>query len=56
MTVWVLWVLVFADGTWRAWERDYSNQDSCEEVRKTITHHREHTLQARCLPKIIPAQ
>lgn len=55
-TVWILWVLVFADGEWRAWERNYPNLDSCEEVRKTITHHRDTVMQARCLPKIIPTQ
>ena len=47
-TVWILWVLVFADGEWRAWEHDYMNREQCEEVRALITYRREHQLIAVC--------
>lgn len=48
---WILWVLVYADGSWRAWEHEYTTLEACLEVRKIITHHREHQLQAVCRPK-----
>jgi hypothetical protein len=50
-TVWILWVLVFADGNWRAWEHAYSRQAECDEVKHTVTYRREHVLLAVCLPK-----
>jgi|LakMenE18May11ns_1017448.scaffolds.fasta_scaffold9897093_2 hypothetical protein len=48
MTVWILWVLVIADGEWRAWEHEYTTHAACEEVRKVIIHHRELQIQAVC--------
>ncbi len=50
-TVWILWVLVFADGEWRAWDHEYARLSECEEVRELITYRREYQLQARCVPK-----
>lgn len=47
-TVWILWVLVFNDGVWRAWEHVYTSQDACEEVRQLITYRREDKLIAVC--------
>lgn len=46
--VWTLWVLVFADGEWRAWEHVYTSQAACEEVRALISYRREHQLIAVC--------
>jgi hypothetical protein len=48
--VWILWVLVFADGEWRAWEHSYNRLEECLEVLKVITYRREHQLQAECRP------
>ena len=48
MAVWILWVLIFADGEWRAWEHQYPSREACEEVRKLITHHRDDVLRAVC--------
>lgn len=45
--VWVLVVLVFADGEWRDWN-SYSRQEECEEIIPVLTHHREDKIQARC--------
>ena len=45
--IWVLVVLVFADGEWRDWN-SYSRRQECEEVVQVITHRRENQLQARC--------
>lgn len=49
--LWILWVLVIADGSWRAWEIEYHSQEACLEVRRLITHHREHQITAVCRPK-----
>lgn len=51
MTEWILWVLVVADGNWRAWEHTYYSKDACEEVKKVITHHRETKIIAECRTK-----
>jgi hypothetical protein len=56
MTVWILWVLVIADGEWRAWEHEYKTRAACEEVRALITYRRENQLQAQCLRKMVSAQ
>lgn len=53
--VWVLVVLVLADGKWRDWN-SYSRQEECEEVIKIITHHREDTIQARCEKRLVKKQ
>lgn len=45
---WLLWVLVLADGEWRAWEHRYATRAQCEEVRELITYRREHLLMAQC--------
>ena len=45
--VYVLMVLVFADGQWRQWNT-YHSLAACEEVKQVITHHRSNTLEARC--------
>lgn len=45
--VWVLVVLVVADGHWRDW-KSYSRFEECEEIRKIIIHHREDKILARC--------
>lgn len=47
-TIWILWVLVFADGKWRDWEHTYTSQAACEEVRALITYRREQQLIAVC--------
>lgn len=49
--MWILWVLIIADGEWRAWEREYPTWAACQEVRKIVLHHREHQIQAECRPK-----
>jgi len=46
--LWILWVLVYADGVWRAWEHTYTSQAACEEVRALITYRREQQLIAVC--------
>jgi hypothetical protein len=56
ITVWILWVLVTADGEWRAWEHEYKTRAECEEVGALITYRREHQIQAQCLSKMGPAQ
>ena len=48
--VWVLVVLVFADGEWREWN-SYSRREECEEIIPVLTHHRENQLQAVCEPR-----
>ena len=48
--VWVLVVLVFADGEWREWN-SYSRQEECQEVIQVITHRRENILMAVCEPR-----
>lgn len=47
-TSWILWVLVQADGEWRAWERQYATRLACEEVRQLITYRRESSIRAEC--------
>ena len=49
--MWILWVLVLADGQWRAWEHIYASAEACEEVRRVIVHHRDHVLRAECRPE-----
>jgi hypothetical protein len=51
-TVWVLIVLVFADGEWREW-KTFNRQEECLEVISTITYRRENTLIAVCRSKQI---
>ena len=46
-TVWVLVVLVLADGEWRDW-RSYARREECLEAASAVTWHRENVLQARC--------
>lgn len=48
ITVWILWVLVIADGHWRAWEHQYTSREQCEEIRQLITYHRENQILAKC--------
>jgi len=50
-TSWILWVLVAADGEWRAWERHYDTRLACEEVRQLITYRRESSIRAECRPE-----
>jgi hypothetical protein len=45
--VWVLVVLVVADGVERDW-RSYTRRTECEEIVRAITHHRENAIKARC--------
>lgn len=45
---WILWVLVIADGSWRAWEHEYRTLEACVEVQQIITQHRETKIQAQC--------
>lgn len=52
-TIWVLVVLVVADGSWRDWELQYSRLEECQEVVKIITHHRENAIKARCEARLI---
>ena len=51
ITVWVLWVLVMADGEWREWDHRYSRAEECEEVRQVVLHRREDKILAECRPK-----
>jgi hypothetical protein len=50
--VFVLMVLVVDDGQWRAWNT-YPTLDTCEEVIKIITNHREDKIKAYCLAREI---
>ncbi len=43
----ILMVLVYADGEWRAWNT-YDNLRECEEVIQIVRHHRENVLEAYC--------
>lgn len=52
--IWLLWVLVYADGEWRAWTHEYARLEECLEVRELITYRREHQLTARCELKAQP--
>jgi hypothetical protein len=45
--VWILVVLVAADGAWRDW-RSYPRLEECLEVAHLITYRRENLLEARC--------
>ncbi len=49
--LWILWVLVIADGHWRAWETEYHSLAACLEVQRLITYHREDQITAVCRPK-----
>jgi hypothetical protein len=51
-TVWVLVVLVLADGEWRTWDKEYITLDACEEIKHLITYHRETQIIAQCVPII----
>lgn len=48
MYVYVLVMLVVADGRWQDWEHIYRTRAECEEVLQVLTYHREHQLQGRC--------
>ncbi len=48
--VWVMVVLVFADGEWRDWNT-YSRIEECLEVVQVITYRREDVLMAVCQPR-----
>ncbi len=50
-TVWVLIVLVIADGTEREWN-SYTRFQECMEVVKIITKNHESQIQARCKAKV----
>lgn len=45
--IFVLVVCVVNDGVWRDWN-SYQRLSECEEALLTITHHREHSIKARC--------
>lgn len=47
MYVYVLVMLVVADGRWQDW-RSYTRREECEEVLQTLTHHRDNQLRGRC--------
>lgn len=47
MYVYVLVMLVVADGRWQDWNR-YTRREQCEEVLQTLVHHREDQLRGRC--------
>ena len=49
--VWVLVVLVAADGEWRDW-RQYNRLEECLEVAHRLVYYREHLLEARCERRI----
>jgi hypothetical protein len=62
MYIYILVVLVAADGVWRDWEHRYATREECLEVVQLITYRREQTIQARCelrwiepAPKLGPA-
>lgn len=50
--VWVMMVLVFADGEWRQWNT-YTRFEECEEVRQTLIHHREDKIIIVCAPQTV---
>ena len=50
--IFVLMVFVVDDGQWREWN-SYPTLDTCEEVVKIITNHREDKIRAYCLAKQI---
>jgi len=45
--VFVLVMLVIADGQWRDW-KTYTRLSECEEVLETLTRHRENVIIGRC--------
>jgi len=47
--VWIMMVLVFADGQWRQWNT-YSRQEECEEARQLLIHYRENKMTIICEP------
>jgi len=47
MWTFVLMVLVYADGHWRAWNT-YTSLKECEEVIQILRNHRENVLEAHC--------
>jgi hypothetical protein len=47
MHVYVLVMLVVADGRWLDWNH-YARREECEEILRTLTHHRDTVLQGRC--------
>jgi hypothetical protein len=51
-TVFVLMVIVVSDGVEREW-KSYDTLKECWEVVRSITHHREDTIKARCEKRII---
>ena len=48
--VWIMVVLVVADGEWREWTHQYSRLEECLEAKEILTHRREHLLLIRCEP------
>jgi hypothetical protein len=50
--IFILIVLVVDDGVWREWN-SYPTLRACEEIVKTITHHREEKIKAYCLAREI---
>ena len=53
--IWVMVVLVIADGEWRDWN-SYARREECEEVIKVITHHREDKIKAYCEERLVEKQ
>lgn len=47
MYVYVLVMLVVADGRWQDWN-SYKRREECEEVLQTLVHHRLDQLRGRC--------
>ncbi len=45
--VFVLVMLVIADGQWRDW-KTYTRLSECEEVLETLTRHRKNVIIGRC--------
>jgi hypothetical protein len=50
--VWVLVVLVAADGEWRDW-KSFARREECEEILPVLIHHREDKIQARCEQRLV---
>lgn len=48
--IWVMVVLVFADGEWRDWN-SYNRLEECLEVARVLTYHRENVLEIKCEPR-----
>lgn len=51
-TIWVLVVLVVADGEWRTWDKEYTTLEACEEIKQLITYRRETQIIAQCVPNV----